>query len=124
MGKDQIGIDRQGALGRVDHILVPAGAMRAVATAQAMRIEIARIGLGPKRDGLECPFEIARDVAVVRVFDEESLRVGRSLPQFVAAGRALNRQLPLADPAVTHTQTGVVRGPVNGRWWADRVRWN
>ena len=107
VGKNKIGIDRQGALGRLDHILVPARAMRAVATAQAMRIEIARIGLRPKRDGLECPFEIARDVAVVRVFDEESLRVGRSLPQLVGAGRALNRQLPLAGPAVAHTQTGV-----------------
>ena len=47
MGKDKIGIDRQGALRRLDHVLVPAGAMRAVATAQAMRIEIARIGLCP-----------------------------------------------------------------------------
>ena len=43
----------------------------------------------------------------MRVFDEESLRVGRSLPQLAGAGRALNRQLPLAGPAVAHTQTGV-----------------
>ena len=107
MGKDKIGIDRQGALCRLDHILVPAGAMRAVATAQALRVEIARIGLCPDRDGLECPFEIAGHVAVVRVFDEESFRVGRSVPQFVGAGRALNRQLPLAGPAVARTQTGM-----------------
>jgi hypothetical protein len=107
LGKKKIGVDRQRALGGLDHILVPARAVRAVATAQAKRIEIARIGLGPKRDGLECPFEIARDVTVVRVFDEESLRVSRSVPQLVGAGHALNRQLPLAGPAVAHTQTGV-----------------
>ena len=37
----------------------------------------------------------------------ESFRVGRSLPQLVGAGRALNRQLPPAGPAVAHTQAGV-----------------
>src|SRR5215218_2128594 len=42
---DTIGIDRQGALGRMDHILVPAGAMCAVTAAQAPLIEIERIGL-------------------------------------------------------------------------------
>src|SRR4029450_12658787 len=72
MGKDKVGIDRQGALRRLDHILVPAGAMRAVATAQTPRVEVARIGLCPYRNGLECPFETAGHVAVVRVFDEES----------------------------------------------------
>src|SRR5215212_5652941 len=107
MGKDQIGIDRQGALRGLDHILVPAGAMRAVATAQAPRVDVARIGLCPYRNGLECPFEIAGHVTVVRVFDEESFRVGRSVTQFVGARRALNRELPPAGPAVTRTQSGV-----------------
>src|SRR5829696_1667313 len=91
--KTKIGIDRQGALRRLDHIFVPTGAMGAVATAQAPRVEVARIGLCPYRHGLECPFEIAGHVAVVRVFDEESFRVGRSVTQLVGASRALNRQL-------------------------------
>ena len=47
VAKDKIGIDRQGALSRLRSHPVSAGAMRAVATAQAMRIEIARIGLCP-----------------------------------------------------------------------------
>ena len=79
VGKDEIGIDRQGALCRCDHILVSTGSMRAEATAQAMRVEITRIGLGPDRDALECLLEIAGHVAVVRVFDEESFPVGRAL---------------------------------------------
>jgi hypothetical protein len=81
--------------------------MRGVATAQTMRLEIARIGLGPDRDGLECLLEIAGHVTVVDVFDEESLRVGRLLAYFVRAGRALSRQLPLASRAVGQTQAGV-----------------
>jgi hypothetical protein len=90
VGKDEIGIDRQGTRCR-RHNLVSTGPMRAEATTQTKRIDIARIGLGPYRDALECFLEIAGHVAVVRVFDEKSFPVRGALPELIRAGRALNR---------------------------------
>ena len=59
------------------------------------------------RDTLKCLLEVAGHVAVVGVFNEESFPVGRALAELVGAGRALNRQLPLADRAVAHAQGGM-----------------
>jgi hypothetical protein len=56
---------------------------------------------------LECFLEIAGHVAVVSVFDEESFPVSGALPKLVRAGRALNRQLSLAAPAIARTQAGM-----------------
>src|SRR5215210_1496596 len=81
--------------------------MRAISTAETMRIEVARISLGPEGGGLECSFEITRDIAIVRVFDEEPLRIGRPVSQVVGAAHALDRQIPPSRAAIARTEAGV-----------------